>query len=46
MTSSTVPAATLEEAFAVFHEQVTSRLQAVVWAYQNHVVTVPGPAAP
>lgn len=23
---------------------VTSRLQAVVWAYQNHVVTVPGPA--
>src|SRR6187551_764273 len=29
MTSSTVPAATLEEAFAVFHEQVTSRLQAV-----------------
>ena len=29
MTSSTVPAATLEEAFAVFHEQVASRLQAV-----------------
>src|SRR6478735_1279068 len=29
MTSSTVPAATLEEAFAAFHEQVTSRLQAV-----------------
>jgi DNA-binding NarL/FixJ family response regulator len=25
---------------------VTSRLQAVVWAYQNHVVAVPGPAAP
>ncbi|WP_330276828.1 response regulator transcription factor [Lentzea sp. NBC_00516] len=25
---------------------VTSRLQAVVWAYQNHVVTVPGPATP
>lgn len=23
---------------------VTSRLQAVVWAYQNHVVTVPGPS--
>jgi len=23
---------------------VQSRLQAVVWAYQNHVVTVPGPA--
>ena len=29
MTSSTVPAATLEEAFTAFHEQVTSRLQAV-----------------
>jgi uncharacterized phosphosugar-binding protein len=29
MTTSTVPAATLEEAFSVFHEQVTSRLQAV-----------------
>jgi DNA-binding NarL/FixJ family response regulator len=25
---------------------VTSRLQAVVWAYQNHVVAVPGPAVP
>ncbi|GLY48667.1 response regulator transcription factor [Lentzea sp. NBRC 102530] len=24
---------------------VTSRLQAVVWAYQNHVVTVPGPSS-
>ncbi len=25
---------------------VTSRLQAVVWAYQNHVVTVPDPVTP
>ena len=29
MTTSTVPAATLEEAFTVFHQQVTSRLQAI-----------------